>query len=253
MSETIPMAATVMLLRDRPGEMEVLMVQRHRDMKFMGGALVFPGGKHDPADADAARFATCTSDDVALRITAIREVFEESGVLLAREKDGSGFVGDAHRQQIAERHRKRLEKGEMNMLQLAEAENIEFMTDLLVPFAHWITPRGAPRRYDTWFYMVRVPEDHLHEHDGGESVDSVWISASQALADEAEGKREITFPTRMQLAKLGRNKTVDTALDAARRSTIVTVLPEIIDGKLQIPPEADYDITEEELGRAQHK
>lgn len=253
MTETIPFAATIMLLRDRPGEMEVLMVQRHRDMKFMGGALVFPGGKHDPADVGAAKYATCTSEDVALRITGIREVFEESGILLAREKDGSGFVGDAHRQHIAERHRKRLEKGEMNMVDLAEAEGIEFMTDLLVPFAHWITPRGAPRRYDTWFYMVRVPEDHLHEHDGGESVDSVWISASQALADEAAKLREITFPTRMQLAKLGRNRTVDAALDAARRSTIVTVLPEIVDGKLQIPPEADYDITEEELVRAQHK
>ncbi|MBI1180591.1 MAG: NUDIX hydrolase [Alphaproteobacteria bacterium] len=253
MTDKIPLAATVMLLRDRPGEMEVLMVQRHRDMKFMGGALVFPGGKHDSADMGAAQYATCTSDDVALRITGIREVFEESGILLARERDGSGFVGEAHRQRIAERHRKRLEKGETNMVEVAEAENIEFMTDLLVPFAHWITPTGAPRRYDTWFYMVRVPEDHLHEHDGGESVDSVWISASQALADEAAGKREITFPTRMQLAKLGRNKRVDDALEAARRSTIVTVLPEIVDGKLNIPPEADYDLTSETLDRALHK
>ncbi|MEN3973863.1 NUDIX domain-containing protein [Emcibacter sp. SYSU 3D8] len=253
MTEAIPFAATVLLLRDRPDEMEVLMVQRHRDMKFMGGALVFPGGKHDAADVGAAKYATCASDDVALRITAIREVFEECGILLAREKDGSGFVGDAHREQIAERHRKRLDKGEMNMVQLAEAENIEFMTDLLVPFAHWVTPTGAPRRYDTWFYMVRVPEDHIHAHDGGESIDSVWISASQALADEAAKLREITFPTRMQLAKLGRNKTVDAALDAARRATIVTVLPEIRDGKLQIPLEADYDITEEELSRALHK
>jgi 8-oxo-dGTP pyrophosphatase MutT (NUDIX family) len=253
MSEIIPSAATVMLLRDRPGEMEVLMVQRHRNMQFMGGALVFPGGKLDPADAEAAAFATCSSDDVALRITGIREVFEECGILLAREAGGGGFISDDHRHEIAVRHRKRVEKGEMSMAQLAEAENIRFMTDLLVPFAHWITPRGAPRRYDTWFYMVRVPEDHTHAHDGGESIDSVWISASTALADEVAKRREITFPTRMQLAKLGRTKTVEAALEAARRSTIVTVLPEILGGKLQIPPEADYDITEEEIERAMHK
>lgn len=246
MTDKIPMAATVMLLRDRPDEMEVLMVQRHRNMQFMGGALVFPGGKHDPADADAAVCATCTSEDVALRITGIREVFEECGVLLAREKGNGGFVGDAHRDQIAARHRKKLEKGEMNMVQLAEAEGIEFCTELLVPFAHWITPTGAPRRYDTWFYMVRVPEDHIHTHDGGESIDSVWISPSQALADEAAKLREITFPTRMQLAKLGRNKTVDGALDAARNAAIVTVLPEVIDGKIQIPPDADYDMVRQD-------
>jgi len=253
MSDSIPLAATVLLLRDRPGELEVLMVQRHRDMKFMGGALVFPGGRVDAADADAAKYATGDSEDTAIRIAGIREVFEECGILLAREKGDGSFISDAHRHEVALRHRERIDKGEMTMSELAEAENLEFATEMMVPFAHWITPPGPPRRFDTWFYLARVPEDHTHAHDGNESVDSVWIKPSVALEDEAAGRREIVFPTRLNVAKLGRSKTVEEALEAARKSTIVTVLPEMRDGRLHIPAEADYDLTSESVERAFHK
>ena len=252
MTETIPFAATVLLLRDRPDELEVLMVQRHRNMKFMGGALVFPGGKLDDADREAIKYTTGNNDDEAIRVAGIREVFEECGILLARGRGDGSFISDEHRHEVALRHRKRLDDGEMTMAELAEAENLDFATEMMVPFAHWITPPGAPRRYDTWFYLARVPEDHTHAHDGSESVDSVWIKPSVALEDEEAGRREIVFPTRVNVAKLGRNKTVDQALEAARNSTIVTVLPEHRDGKICIPAEADYDVTEESLERAFH-
>ncbi len=253
MSDDIPYASTILLLRDRPEELEVLMVQRHRNMKFMGGALVFPGGKVDAADEAAVPFTTGNNDDEAIRVAGIREVFEECGILMARERGDGSFISDEHRHEVAVRHRERLDKGEMSMAELAEAENLDFATEMLVPFAHWITPPGAPRRYNTWFYVTRVPEDHTHAHDGNESVDSVWIKPSVALEDEAAGRREIVFPTRLNVAKLGRSKTVDEALEAARNSTIVTVLPEMRDGKLHIPAEADYDLTEESVERAFHK
>ena len=250
--EKIPLAATILLLRDRPEDLEVLMVQRHKNMKFMGGALVFPGGRVDDADADGAPHATEITDDVAVRIAGIREAFEECGILLARDRGTHVFIDDQRRHEIAERHRENVDKGEMTMAELAEAEGIEFATDALVPFAHWITPPGPPRRFDTWFFLARVPEDHTHAHDGSESVDSVWISPSTALKDEAEGRREIVFPTRLNVEKLGRSKTVDQALEAARNSTIVTVLPEMRDGRLHIPEEADYGISSESVERAFH-
>ena len=253
MTDTVPLASTVLLLRDRPGELEVLMVQRNRNMKFMGGALVFPGGRVDDADEGAAPYATEQADDVALRIAGIREAFEECGILLARDRGTHTSNSDARRHAIAEKHRENVDKGGMTMAELAEAEGLEFATEGLVPFAHWITPPANPRRFDTWFYLARVPEDHTHAHDGGESVDSVWIKPSVALEDEAARRREIVFPTRLNVQKLGRSKTVDDALDAARQSTIVTVLPEVRDGMLTIPPEADYDICEETLERAFHK
>ena len=256
MTENVPLAATIMLLRDRPDEMEVLMVERHRDMKFMGGAVVFPGGRvddaddHVPADYLPAGFS---ADDMAQRVAGIREVFEESGILMARKKGDTGFVDDAHRHALAEKYRKPMDVGDITMAAMLEAEDLELAVDTLVPFAHWITPPGAPRRYDTMFYVTAAPEDHHAEHDGNESVDSVWIKPSVALEDEARGFREIVFPTRLNVEKLGRQTVVAKALEAAANDTIVTVLPVQEDGMIKIPAEAGYAVTEESLARAFHK
>jgi 8-oxo-dGTP pyrophosphatase MutT (NUDIX family) len=256
MSDNVPLAATVLLLRDRPEEMEVLMVERHRDMKFMGGAVVFPGGKVDAADENVSADylpAGYTADDLPQRIASVREVFEESGLLLARNKGEPGFITDERRHQIAEAFRKKLDTGEITINELAEAENLELAVDVLVPFAHWITPPGAPRRYDTMFYVTAAPEDHHAEHDGNEAVDSIWISPSIALKDEAKKVREIVFPTRLNLEKLGRQTIVANALEAAANDTIVTVLPVQENGMIKIPAEAGYSVTEEEIARAFHK
>ena len=256
MTENVPLAATIMLLRDTDDEFEVLMVERHRDMKFMGGAVVFPGGKVDGADEQVP--ASClpegyAADDLPQRVAGIREVFEESGLLMARPRGEERFITDERRHDIATKYRKKVDAGEITIGAVAEAESLELAVDLLVPFAHWITPAGAPRRYDTMFYVTGAPLDHHTEHDGNESVDSIWIKPSQALKDEAERVREIVFPTRLNVEKLGRTTKVADALEAARNDTIVTVMPWQEDGMLKIPAEAGYGITEEALERAFHK
>ena len=255
MSQEIPLAATVLLLRDQPEEMEVLMVERHRNMKFMGGALVFPGGKVDDADNHIPAEnlpAGFECDDLSQRIAAIREAFEECGLFLARNPGEEGYITNERRHEIAIALRTKVDKGEMTIAELAQKENLILAVDALVPFAHWITPTGAPRRYDTMFYVASAPVDHEAEHDGNESVDSTWIAPSVALEDEANGVGEIVFPTRLNVEKLGREIRVADALEAARNDTIVTVLPTIEDGTLKIPAEAGYGLTEESVERAVH-
>jgi 8-oxo-dGTP pyrophosphatase MutT (NUDIX family) len=247
-------AATVLLLRDGPRGMEVFMVARHDEIDFMAGALVFPGGRVDDADRDPAlRSHAAGADglsDVALatRVAVIREAFEESGVLLARPKSDRNLVSAERLRELRRSYRKRMHTEEISILEMVEAEKLELGCDLLVRFAHWIGPEQAPKRFDTHFYLAVAPEDHLAIHDGTESVDSVWIRPRDALAEAEAGHRNIVFPTRMNLAKLARSDTVDDALKAARASTIVTVMPELVetpDGPaLRIPPEADYDISE---------
>jgi hypothetical protein len=132
------------------------------------------------------------------------------------------------------------------MRELAEQEDLELALDLLVPFAHWITPEFMPKRFDTHFYLAAAPPGQLAVHDGTESVDSLWTTVSRALELEKSGKRTIIFPTLENVKKLGRHSTVAEATEQARRSPIVTVLPRLTkdpDGTLmmEIPEEADYE------------
>jgi 8-oxo-dGTP pyrophosphatase MutT (NUDIX family) len=221
-------AATVMMLRDTPAGPEVFMVVRHHEIDFASGALVFPGGKVDPADRDTGLRAHCANADaydnkeLSLRVASIRESFEECGILLAREKGSDDFIS-AERLQQLEGWRTRFNAGESTMLEFGEVENLEFALDALAFFAHWITPEMMKRRFDTYFYMARAPEDHVGLHDGSESVDSVWITAKQALAEADAKKRTVIFPTRMNIEKLAKRESVDDAL--AQCGEVVTVVP----------------------------
>ncbi|MGH7210556.1 MAG: NUDIX hydrolase, partial [Acetobacteraceae bacterium] len=164
-------AATIMLLRDGTEGMEVFMVVRHHQIDFASGALVFPGGRAEPGDSAVAagprggRAPGLDGDGLALRIAGIREAFEECGVLLAHPRGATGPL-DAAR--LAS-----LRQG-MDFAALLDAENLELATELLTPFAHWITPPMMPKRFDTHFFLVPAPADQLAVHDGAESVDSVW-------------------------------------------------------------------------------
>ncbi len=253
--ELIP-AATVMMLRDTPQGPEVFMVVRHHEIDFASGALVFPGGKVDPDDFDTALRDHCAlSDDfddkeLALRVASIRESFEECGILLAREKGATDIVS-AERLKQFDDWRARFNEGEATMLQFAEAENLEFAVDALGFYAHWITPEMMPRRFDTYFYMARAPHDHVALHDGGESVDSVWITAKQALADADAKKRTVIFPTRMNIEKFAAYTNVDDALAACNDVVTVTPFLEKQGDKtfLRIQPEAGYGDPREDVTR----
>jgi 8-oxo-dGTP pyrophosphatase MutT (NUDIX family) len=251
------LSATVLLVRDGARGLEVFMVERHHQIDFATGALVFPGGQLDAADGDAALAERCTGaaglGDAAreLRVAAIRETFEEAGVLLARPRGESALVDAERLRGIETRHRAALNAGERTLGEIADAEDLELACDLLVPFAHWITPVLMPKRFDTWFFLVAAPPDQVALHDGHESVDSVWITPSDAEAARSAGRRTIIFPTLLNVRKLGRAATVADALARARSGPIVTVLPRVErrgeTPMMVLPADAGYDVLEAPL------
>jgi len=245
-------AATVLLLRDGADALEVFMVVRHHEIDFASGALVFPGGRVDTGDhVIAERPDLCPGPEgidamaMALRVAAIRETFEECGILLARPRGSDRLIPAERLRDVEAAQRAPLCQGEISFADILATEDLVLATDLLVPFAHWITPANQAKRYDTHFFLVVAPEDQVGVHDGSEAVDSVWISTEQALAGVASGRFKMVFPTHMNLTKLGRDRTVAAALASARANPVVTVEPVPLKTEngvrqLRIPVEAGY-------------
>ena len=236
MSEALPRpASTILFLRDGPTGLETFMVVRHHQIDFASGALVFPGGRFEPADAELAASIGLSADPLAaFKIAAIREAFEECGVLLARPR-GAVEIAPAGRVEKLDRVGP--------FAALLDREALVPAVDLLTPFAHWITPAFLPKRFDTRFFVALAPPDQALAHDGREAVDSIWISPREALAER--GKRfKLLFPTERNLWKLSVHADAASALAAARAAPIVTVLPEKIEVEggpgLRIPAEAGY-------------
>ena len=248
------LAATVLLLREGEQGMEVFMVVRHQQIDFASGALVFPGGKLAPGDSDARVLARCSGveelapEQIALRVGAIREAFEECGVLLARRRGETALIGPEILETLGPRYRKALDRGEIGIGEMLEAEDLVLACETLVPFAHWITPSFMPKRFDTYFYLAVAPSEQIAGHDGREMVDSVWLRPSDALKQAAAGERTIVPATLLNVEKLGFSTGVAEALSAARSTRIVTVQPQVVqrgEGMwLQIPAEAGYSVTE---------
>src|SRR5215475_2340998 len=248
-------ATTVLLLRpskagDADSGLEVFMVVRHQKIDAFSGALVFPGGKLEDADGDS-RLRACaggadklSDEELKFRVAGVREAFEECGILLARKRGQRALVAAAELKGIEDRWRAKLAKDEATIVDLAEAEDLEIATDLMTPFAHWITPTFAPRRFDTWFFLAEAPEDQVALHDGSESVDSVWIKPQQAIDEASAGKRTLVHATFKNLELLVDGGTVVGAISQATERKIVTVQPwvETRDGKrfLHIPEGAGY-------------
>lgn len=245
-------AATIMLVRDGAQGLEVFMVVRHHKIDSFSGALVFPGGKVDKGDTNNnVRTRVDGADglddwEFSMRVAAIREAYEECGVLLARE-EGTGALVNAARLRALQPMRNGLNKSELSIGDVLEKGGLRLAADLLTPFAHWITPNLMPKRFDTRFYVAAAPEDHLAVHDGSESVDSVWIRPADALAEAEAGRRTVIFPTRMNVLKLGRSSFVADAIETARKTPVVTVEPKVDGAVLRIPAEAGYGVTEEPL------
>lgn len=250
MEATARPAATIMLLRDGPAGIEVFMVVRHHAVAFAAGALVFPGGRVEDGDHDLAA-GGCPNPDrldreaLAFRVAAIRETFEECGVLLARPVGSDRLIDAGTLKRLEDQHRGALNAGSIAFDAVLGSEGLLPAPDLLVHFAHWITPSNQPKRYDTHFFLAEAPPEHLAVHDGGEAVDSIWITPAQALADTERGRFKLVFATAKNLEKLGRCATVREAMDTARRATVVTVQPKgtKLEGTrrlLRIPEEAGY-------------
>jgi 8-oxo-dGTP pyrophosphatase MutT (NUDIX family) len=248
------LSATILILRDTADGLEVLMVVRHHEVDFLSGALVFPGGKLAPGDKDPRVRTRCSGvenlspEEVALRVCAIREVFEESGILLAREPGATALVGPRRATQLAERCGQQLDSEATGIADFLEAENLVLACEELVPYARWITPTYLPKRFDTYFYLAAAPPEQIAVHDGKEMVEAQWIRPADALADQASGKRRIVTATKLNLGHLSHSNTVSAALNAAATRPIVTVLPELVETpegrKLLIPEAAGYGVTE---------
>ena len=247
-------ASTILLLRDSKAvqEIEVFMMVRHYEIDFNSGALVFPGGSVDKNDQEILERGELYSggeglDGAALsfRIAAIRETFEESGILLARPKGSKALVDAKRASEIEAAHRVALNERKTTFLEVLTKNDLWLALDELVPYAHWITPEGMPKRFDTWFFLAAAPPDQLGAHDGRESTDSIWVSAREALEGGESGRFKLPFPTTRNLIKLGKQESVKAALEDSKGKDIVTVMPVMtrLNGgrQLRIPREAGYD------------
>jgi 8-oxo-dGTP pyrophosphatase MutT (NUDIX family) len=250
-------ASTVLIVRDGQSPqkgLQVLMVRRSAGMAFGASAWVFPGGK--VAAADAAPEWDDWSDGSyqhyarSLRIAAAREVFEESGLILATGKDGS--PASVELCASLDPQRGEVEKTPDLFLKIMKEAGLRLSLDQLVPFAHWVTPAFEPRRFDTHFFLVKAPADQVVRHDGREAVDHAWVAPLELIEKRRAGEAKLMFPTRLNLQVLAKSANAADAEAAARAKRVVTVEPQVEDrpgGKvLVIPAEAGYGLTEEKMG-----
>lgn len=235
-----------MLLRPAACGIEVFMLRRSARSTFGADAYVFPGGTLDEQDFDAvgcavgadapridALFRSRASDALpldqpplgerekrALPITALRELFEESGVLFACTQRCDPITewgaGDPDRA--------RLRSGEIRFVQFLESRN--WLADVrpLELFSHWITPKSEPRRYNVSFFVARVPSGQHPVADAAETHDGIWISPARALNEHAKGRFALMYPTRKHLERLGAFGDVDSVMEFARSKPILSVL-----------------------------
>jgi 8-oxo-dGTP pyrophosphatase MutT (NUDIX family) len=261
-------AATVILLRDRPeGACEIFLMRRGSDQSFMGGAHVFPGGRLDAADRDPelAAFTGGLSPSQARRLlqqedlpetaalgifmAAIRETFEEAGILLARDRRSE--VVDLSDRGTVERfaaYRLALHDRRLTLAQLARREGLLYAPDLLIPYARWITPEiEYQRRFDARFFLAKLPEGQLAAHDRMELTDSRWMTAAAALEDHAAGRIVLMPPTLKTVEELLPFSACGPLLAAAAPGRIEAILPEAFrtaDGfGFRLPQDSEYTLT----------
>ncbi len=238
-------SATVMLVRDAPG-FEVLMVRRHHEIEFASGALVFPGGKVEAADGeeawgpDAIGWDALAPTERAFRICAVREAFEESGILIARHpSDPAHPIGPR-----AAAGRDAVARGEVGFRDFVAGLGLRLDLGAMMPFAHWITPAAMAKRFDTRFYLMTAPPDQIAACDGCETIDAEWIAPAKALRLREAGERTIVFPTRLTLGRLAESTSVAEALAGAAARPLVAIEPTVTrtaDGLLvSIPADAGY-------------
>ena len=262
MTTDVPLrdAATVLILRDGDEGLEVFMLRRNLNSDFVGGAYVFPGGAVDDhdrhidlepvcegrSDEDASRRLGIDSGGLAFWVAAIRESFEEAGVLLARDLDGYVDLDDEGGAERWAHHRTQVDTGQLTMVDLCRLEGLRLAVGDMYYFGHWITPEGAPRRYDTRFFLTAAPPNQTPLHDDHEVIANEWLRPADGIARCEAGELTMMPPTISSLKAISRFDTAAEALDAAREIVDVpTILPRVIayDGGVRIvlPGDPAYD------------
>ncbi len=239
---TEPLAsATVVMLRDAPDGLEVFLVKRHAASAVLGGVYVFPGGKLDAADTELDAQKYCDRDTPALHkalaepdtpprvakglfVAALREAFEESGVMFATVGENGAYAGPS------------VKASANGLLQQGQAFNVvlhqldlRLQTQAVVPWSRWITPlvpSFTNKRFDTRFFVARVPADQIARHDDVETTQSVWLKPAEALAQYWNYGIEMAPPQIMTLSHLSQFDSAQEVLDHAHTARPATVLPE---------------------------
>ncbi len=259
-------AATVTLVRDAPGGFEVLMMQRNFQSVFMPGMHVFPGGAVDPHDSSADIAALCSGlDDVdasrklginsgglAYWVAAIRESFEEAGILLACNDTGEIVtLDDAVRAERFHAYRSRVEHGEHPLSDMLKHEGLQLPLQRITYFSHWITPVGAPRRYDTRFFVAHAPESQKPLHDNRETINHVWVRPGEALSLNKQKKFDMRTPTVHTLRLFAEHDNVASLIERMQALGDIPVIePRIAkNGRRLLPGDAGYEEAGTEAGR----
>ncbi len=258
-------AATVILLRDdgRQG-FDVFLLQRHEKSSFMGGNYVYPGGRVDRNDGSVEVYSLSKGmtleeakknlggtfspeESFAHWIAAIRELFEEAGVLLAYDRKENLFqLTNREEREKFLRYRELLQRGKISIGEMAQKENLLLALDQLHYYAHWITPEARPERFDTRFFLARYPSGQEASHDQKETTAGVWITPKKALEENLKGDIILSPPTLKTLEDLSGFKTIEDIFHSLKKDDIQPILPiltRISDTILIIFPwDPEYDV-----------
>ncbi|MHB1518068.1 MAG: NUDIX hydrolase [Acidimicrobiales bacterium] len=261
-------AATLMLVRDSVGAraraggqsiVEVCMLRRNLASEFVAGAYVFPGGSVDPddrglqaenlclgrSDADASRVLGVDSGGLGFWVAALRESFEEAGVMLAVRRDSAAGrkldpaetlvpseLLDTSDPRLAARfaaYRDAVNAGSMRLLDVCRQEDLALAVGDVHCVSHWITPELAPRRYDTRFFVAAAPPGQVATHDDGETIAAIWVRPADALARHQAGEIDLLPPTIANLEALQPHRTSDEVMAWARSvSDVPAILPLVL-------------------------
>lgn len=232
-SHVIPRpASTLILTRDTASGLQVFLMQRSHQAVFMPGFFVFPGGVVEQVDAsdsmrslcqglcdlEASRMLGVKQDGLAYMVAAIRESFEEVGLLLAHDNQGDYIEiakpGDV---EYYAGLRDRLNTEQLTFADVFHYRDLHIAVDRLAFFSRWITPVGYPRRYDTWFFVAAAPQRQIAVPDGQEAIDQLWITPAEALEQSRRGVLLLSPPTVSTLQEISAFATTDALLSHARR------------------------------------
>lgn len=244
-------AASIVLLRREASGAEVFLMRRQPTMRFASGMHVFPGGgvqesdyeKADWIGPDAAYFARrfdCTESQAAAVVTAaIREVFEETGVLFAANSNGAAVedVRSYHDSRLA------LERHELTFSDFLRRERLVLFTELLLPWSHWITPAFEPRRFDTHFFVAELPQGQAIERVSNEADDAGWIAVDEVMSSPSQSHLAMLPPTRQTIHELA-SVEPSSLSQVAEARTIRPIVPrlESKDGLLFLNTDTDSDV-----------
>ena len=250
-------ASTVVLLRNHPDGMQAYLLRRTMTMAFAAGMYVFPGGSVDPRDESLtdsswigpppAQWAGLLSADEllakALVCAAVRETFEESGVLLAGP-DADSIVGDTT-DESWETDRLALIDRSLSFAAMLDRRGLVLRADLLRPWAHWITPEFEPKRFDTRFFVAALPAGQRTRDVGGEADRVAWVRPADALAAAQRGEMGMLPPTAFTLSEIASYDGIDAVLAAGDERDVKPVLPKLVisdddEARLLLPHDEGY-------------